>query len=105
MPLYMDRHEVRGITAEQVAQAHLMDVAAGSRHGVEFLSYWFDGAHNAAFCLAKAPTPDEMQAVHRETHGLVSNEIIRVAEDNILRFLGRIADPTEAAAARSPFRT
>lgn len=105
MPLYMDRHEVRGITAEQVAQAHLMDVAAGSRHGVEFLSYWFDGANNAAFCLAKAPTPDEMQAVHRETHGLVSNEIIRVAEDNILRFLGRIEDSAEAAAARSPFRT
>lgn len=105
MPLYMDRHDVRGITAEQVAQAHLMDVAAGSKHGVEFLSYWLDAANNAAFCLAKSPSPDEMQAVHRETHGLVSNEIIRVAEDNILRFLGRIEDRAETSSATSPFRT
>jgi class 3 adenylate cyclase len=105
MPLYMDRHDVRGITAEQVAQAHLMDLEASPRHGVEFLSYWFDGANNAAFCLAKAPSPQEMQAVHAETHGLVSNEIISVAEDNILRFLGRIENPTDASHASSAFRT
>ena len=105
MPLYMDRHDVRGITAEQVAQAHLMDVAASSKYGVEFLSYWLDGASNAAFCLAKAPSPDDLQAVHRETHGLVSNEIISVAEDNVLRFLGRIVDPSDATLATSPFRT
>ena len=105
MPLYMDRHDVRGITAEQVAQAHLMDLAASPKHGVEFLSYWFDGANNAAFCLAKAPSPEEMQAVHAETHGLVSNEIISVAEDNILRFLGRIENPTDATHATSAFRT
>jgi class 3 adenylate cyclase len=101
----MDRHDVRGITAEQVAQAHLMDLAASPKHDVEFLSYWFDGANNAAFCLAKAPSPDEMQAVHAETHGLVSNEIISVAEDNILRFLGRIENPSDAAHATSAFRT
>ncbi|HEX8024691.1 MAG TPA: nickel-binding protein [Candidatus Limnocylindrales bacterium] len=105
MPLYMDRHDVRGITAEQVAQAHLMDLAASPKHGVEFLSYWFDGANNAAFCLAKAPSPQEMQAVHAETHGLVSNEIISVAEDNLLRFLGRIENPTDATQATSAFRT
>jgi class 3 adenylate cyclase len=105
MPLYMDRHDVRGITAEQVAQAHLLDLEASSRHGVEFLTYWFDGANNAAFCLAKAPSPEEMQAVHAETHGLVSNEIIDVAEDNVLRFLGRIEQPSAAAPATSAFRT
>ena len=103
MRLYMDRHDIEGITAEQVAQAHLLDLAASSRHGVEFLSYWFDGANNAAFCLAKARSPEEMQAVHRETHGLVSNEIIAVAEDNLLRFLGRIEDPADAAQRRVPF--
>jgi hypothetical protein len=51
MPLYMGRHDIQGITAEQVAQAHLMDLAASSRHGVEFLTYWLDSANNAAFCL------------------------------------------------------
>jgi len=105
LSLYMDRHDIQGITAEQVAQAHLMDIEASSRHGVEFLSYWLDRANNAAFCLAKAPSPEVMQAVHAETHGLVSNEIIRVAEDNILRFLGRIEEPTDTSPAANPFRT
>jgi class 3 adenylate cyclase len=105
MDLYMDRHDVKGITPEQVAQAHLLDLAASPKHGVEFLTYWFDGANNAAFCLAKAPSAEEMQAVHREAHGLVSNEIIRVAEDDILRFLGRIENPVDAAHVASPFRT
>jgi class 3 adenylate cyclase len=105
MDMYMDRHDLKGITAEQVAQAHLLDLAVAPRHGVEFLTYWFDGANNAAFCLAKAPRPEEMQAVHREAHGLVSNEIIRVAEDSVLRFLGRIENPLDAAHVTSPFRT
>jgi class 3 adenylate cyclase len=105
MHLYMDRHDVSGITAEEVAQAHVLDLEASPRYGVEFLSYWFDGPNNAIFCLARAPSPEAMQAVHRETHGLVSNEIIRVAEDSVLRFLGRIENPADAAAAKSPFRT
>lgn len=105
MPLYMDRHDIQGVTAEQVAQAHLMDLATSSKHGVEFLSYWFDAANDSVFCLANAPGPDEMQAVHREAHGLVSNQIIRVAEDNVLRFLGRIENPSDASQATSPFRT
>src|SRR4029078_2844311 len=105
MPLFMDRHDIQGITAEQVAQAHLSDLAPSSKHGVQFLTYWLDSANNAAFCLANSPSPDEMQAVHRETHGLVSNEIIRVAEDNVLRFLGRIENPTDAAHVTNRFRT
>jgi len=105
MDLYMDRHDVQGITAEEVAQAHLLDLAASPRHNVEFLTYWLDRANNAAFCLAKAPSAEEMQAVHAETHGLVSNEIIRVAEDNVLRFLGRIENPADAAHVKSAFRT
>jgi len=45
-----------------------------------------------------------MTAVHRETHGLIPNEIIPVSEDNILRFLGRITDPLDQAAVGNPFR-
>jgi len=61
MPLYMDRHDIQGITAEQVAQAHVLHLAASPR-----------------------------LSVHRKAHGLVSNDIIEVAEDSVLRFLGRI---------------
>ena len=56
MPLFMDRHDVPGVTAEQVAQAHLADLEMGAKFGVQFLAYWFDADQGEAFCLAKAPT-------------------------------------------------
>jgi class 3 adenylate cyclase len=101
----MDRHDLPGTSAEEVAQAHLLDVAASAKHGVQFMSYWFDADRGAAFCLARAPSPDELQAVHRESHGLVSNEIIRVSEQSLLRFLGRIEDAPDQTLPTNPFRT
>jgi class 3 adenylate cyclase len=100
----MDRHDIPGVTAEQVAQAHLIDLAIASKHDVQFLTYWFDPQAGAAFCLARASSPDEMAAVHAEGHGLVPNIIIPVVEDNVLRFLGRIEDPGGSLASTA-FRT
>jgi class 3 adenylate cyclase len=104
MPLFMDRHDVPGVKAEDVAQAHLSDLAVEAKHGVKFLAYWFDPDHGEAFCLAQAPAGASLTAVHRETHGLIPNEIISVSEDNILRFLGRINDPADHAPVANPFR-
>jgi class 3 adenylate cyclase len=104
MPLFMDRHDVPGVTAEQVAQAHLADLDMGAKLGVQFLAYWFDADQGQAFCLAKAPTGDSLTAVHKATHGLIPNEIISVSEDNILRLLGRIGETGETRAV-NPFRT
>lgn len=104
MPLFMDRHEIPGVSAEDVAQAHVADVAVEAKHGVRFLTYWFDPERGEAFCLAQAPTGEAMIAVHRETHGLIPNEIIPVSEDGILRFLGRIADPPDHARVGNAFR-
>ena len=103
MPLFMDRHDVPGVKAEDVAQAHMSDVAAAAKHDVKFLAYWFDPDQGEAFCLAQAPAAESLAAVHRETHGLIPNEIISVSEDNILRFLGKINDPV-AHATGNPFR-
>ncbi len=105
MPLYMDRHDLPGVTAAEVAQAHVTDVAIESDYGVHFLAYWFDGDHAEAFCLATAPGPGAMQDVHRAGHGLVPNEIIAVSEDEVLRFLGRVADPPDHRPVDSAFRT
>jgi class 3 adenylate cyclase len=101
----MDRHDVPGATAEQVAQAHLRDLEIEGKHGVQFLAYWFDPDLGEAFCLAKAPHPEGLQVVHREAHGLIPNEIIRVSEDNVFRFLGRVGDPADGARVASAFRT
>jgi class 3 adenylate cyclase len=105
LPLFMDRHDVPGSTADQVAQAHMLDIAVSAKHGVQFMSYWFDPDAGAAFCLAKAPSPAELAAVHSESHGLIPNVIIPVVEDNILRFLGKIEEPADRTGPTSPFRT
>src|SRR2546430_1496798 len=91
----MDRHDLPVATAEQVAQAHRSDLGLEAKYGVQFLSYWFDADNGEAFCLARARRTEDMQAVHRESHGLIANEVIGVSEDNVLRFLGKIADPVD----------
>ncbi len=105
MPLYMDRHDLPGATAEQVAQAHALDLAPAERHGVQVLSYWFDPDAGSVFCVAKAKVKDDLVAVHREAHGLIPNEIIDVSEDSVLRFLGAIREPADHTEIQSPFRT
>jgi class 3 adenylate cyclase len=105
MPLFMDRHDVPGVTAEQVAQAHTADLEMGAKFGVQFLAYWFDADQGEAFCLAKAPSGDSLTSVHKATHGLIPNEIISVSEDNVLRLLGRISETASSTPAVNPFRT
>jgi class 3 adenylate cyclase len=89
----MDRHDLDGATAADLAAAHMKDLRSQERHGVRFLSYWFDYDRNAAFCLVEAPDTDTAQQVHREAHGGVANEIIAVDREAVARFLGRIDDP------------
>jgi class 3 adenylate cyclase len=105
MPLFMDRHDLPQVTAEQVAQAHLMDLEVQSKFDVQLLAYWFDPDSAAAFCLAKANRPEDLQSVHREAHGLIPNEVISVSEDTLFRFLGKIQDPVDASKVTSAFRT
>jgi class 3 adenylate cyclase len=105
MPLYMDRHDVPGATAEEVAQAHARDLEISAKHDVQFLSYWFDADSGEAFCFAKAPAGGDLERLHMESHGLIPHEIISVAEDNVLRFLGKINDPIDHTELDSPFRT
>jgi class 3 adenylate cyclase len=105
MPLFMDRHDLPGVTAAQIAEAHLSDLEVQAKFDVQFLAYWFDPDSAAAFCLAKAHRPDDMQAVHREAHGLIPNEVISVSEDHLFRFLGKIHEPADQSQVTSAFRT
>jgi len=105
MPLFMDRHDLPGLTAEDVARAHGSDLNVADKHDVQFLSYWYDPDSGAAFCLARATAPENLAAVHEEAHGLVPNEIIGVSEDAVLRFLGKVRDPVGPTEVTSSFRT
>jgi len=81
MPLFLDTHnKIPGLTAEAVAQAHAADVAVQGKHGVTFFRYWYDEATGKVFCLAEAPSAAATEAVHREAHGLLADEITEVKE-------------------------
>jgi hypothetical protein len=81
MPIYMDIHRgMEGLTAEAVAGAHQKDLEVQERHGVKYLKYWFNEADGTVFCLSEAPNKEAAEAVHREAHGLVADEIIEVKE-------------------------
>ncbi len=105
MPLYMDRHNVPGATAEDAAHAHLADIEVGRQFGVEFFSYWFDSTEGVAFCFARASGEEAMTQVHEASHGLVAAEIIEVSETEVVGFLGKVHDPVDASEMTSAFRT
>ena len=81
MPLYMDYHKkVDGLTADAVAGAHARDLEVQDKHNVRYLKYWFDEGSGKVFCLVDAPNAEAAEAVHREAHGLVADEITEVSE-------------------------
>jgi hypothetical protein len=81
MPLYMDHHhKVEGLTADAVAGAHQRDLEVQDKHGVNYRQYWFNEESGEVFCLVEAPNKEAAEAVHREAHGLVAEEITEVQE-------------------------
>ena len=99
VPIFMDRHDLRGLKADDVAEAHRRDVDIQDRHGVKYMAYWFDEQNGAAFCLVHAPDPETAERVHREAHGEIPNAIIPVDLAAVEAFLGRIGDPRAAPGA------
>lgn len=93
MPIFMDRHDVKGASAEQVAEVHQKDLKVQEKFGCKGITYWFDEKTGLAFCLIEAPQMKAVVDMHKEAHGLVPNRIIRVDEDAVYSFLGRISDP------------
>ena len=42
MPLFVDHHDIPGVTAVDLAIAHPRDVQIEKQHGVRYLTCWFD---------------------------------------------------------------
>lgn len=81
MALFMDiHHKVEGLTAEAVAEAHRRDVETQGAYGVDYQRYWFDEETGTVFCLVDAPDVAAAEAVHREAHGLLADELVAVQE-------------------------
>jgi hypothetical protein len=81
VPLYMDVHTIDGeVSAGDVADAHMKDLQAQAKHGVDYKQYWVDEKAGKIFCLVEAPNAEAAMTVHREAHGLVADEIYEVQQ-------------------------
>jgi hypothetical protein len=81
MPLYLDVHnKIEGLTKEGVEHAHQRDLEVQEKYGVKYLRYWYDTESGRVYCLVEAPSAEAADAVHREAHGLLADEINPVAE-------------------------
>jgi class 3 adenylate cyclase len=89
MPLFMDVHsDLQGATLEAIEKLHLSDREAEARHGVRFVSYWFNEKAGTVFCLLEAPSKEACNAVHLDSHGEVADAVIEVEAGGVDAFLG-----------------
>ncbi len=80
MPIYMDVHNLPGVSAADVAGAHMKDLEEQDKHGVKYLRYWVNESEGKVFCLVDAPNAEAANNVHLHAHGLVADEIFEVQE-------------------------
>ena len=88
----MDRHDVPGASAEEIAAAHSQDVGVQSAHGVRFLTYWFEADSGSVFCLAEGPSIEAVEQVHREAHGQIAGNVIEVEPGPVQAFFGSLPE-------------
>ena len=93
MPLYLDRHDIPGVSAVDLAIAHARDVQIEKQYGVRYITYWFDPERGTAFCLAEGPDAVAVEAVHRDSHGLTASRIMLVDARSVGSFMGAILEP------------
>lgn len=97
MPIFLDRHDLSGLTATDIAEAHRNDLEIQEQYGVRFLTYWFDEARGTGFCLIDSPDMETAMRVHGEAHGDVATDVIPVDLSAVEAFLGHVSDPAPAA--------
>jgi class 3 adenylate cyclase len=102
MPIFLDRHDLSGLTAGDIAEAHRKDLEVQDRYGVRFLTYWFDAQRGTGFCLIDAPDAATAMRVHEEAHGDLATEVIEVDLSAVEAFLGRVTDLPSSGPSACP---
>ncbi|MFI6907112.1 SCO4226 family nickel-binding protein [Nonomuraea sp. NPDC050394] len=63
---FMDvHHGMRGITADQLREAHDADLAIQSEEKVTFEQAWADPESGLVYCLSDAPDAAAVQRIHQ----------------------------------------
>src|SRR4051794_35816675 len=69
VPIFRDRHELSGLTASDIAEAHRKDLEAQDQYGVRSLTYWFDESRGTGFRLIDAPDNHRGQQLRQARTG------------------------------------
>ncbi|MBA3728306.1 MAG: SCO4226 family nickel-binding protein [Actinobacteria bacterium] len=78
MPEFMDVHRnMKGITSEQLLEAHNADLAIQDEERVNFKQAWGDPESGMVFCLSEGPSADAVKRIHERT-GHPADEIYEV---------------------------
>jgi hypothetical protein len=68
MARFMDVHtDMRGLTREQLEEAHRKDLANEKVEGVHFIKAWADPKSGKVFCLSEGPSRDAVMHVHERS--------------------------------------
>jgi hypothetical protein len=75
MPEFMDvHHNMVGITADALKEAHNADLAIQDEEKVEFKKAWADPESGVVYCLSEAPSAEAVQRIH-ERAGHPADEV------------------------------
>jgi hypothetical protein len=75
MGKFMDVHNnMKGITPEQLQEAHNADLAIQEEEGVNFVKAWADPESGKVWCLAEGPSADAVRRIH-ERAGHPADEV------------------------------
>ncbi|MBD0424973.1 SCO4226 family nickel-binding protein [Streptomyces sp. TRM S81-3] len=79
MAQFMDvHHDMRGITADQLREAHQADLAIEKDENVHFERAWADPESGTVYCLSEGPSAEAVQRIH-ERAGHKADEIHEVS--------------------------
>ena len=68
---------MKGVTSEQLLEAHNADLAIQGDEGVNFKHAWADPESGMVFCLSEAPNAEAVQKIH-ERAGHPADNIYQV---------------------------
>lgn len=79
---FLDIHEFGpgNVNAAAVAEAHKKDLATEKKYSVNFINYWVDEKKGVVMCLSEAPDSGAIVKTHKEAHGLLPAQILKVKE-------------------------
>lgn len=82
LPYFIDVHDVGPdkVQFTGVSAAHEKDLATEWKHGVDFHMYFVNENEGKIYCISQAPNANSIYETHKEAHGLVPDQIMRVAQ-------------------------